>query len=189
MTDIGSTTPTPGTRGHTRTTWDHGLRGLFRRLREENPRASKAALQALFMTEYLRDDDLMEAAGIRVFGNDWSSWHGQQDEDAEPQSQPRSVPARQQQDVRQRQSAPVVPRPRRDPAVAAALVASIRTTILLDLLMPNGKRLRDCTGTECSQAGGWLVQVGTRIGSDGIVGERMSEAELRDLCDSSIAQA
>ena len=48
MPDLSTTPdPTPGTRGHTRTTWDHGLRALLRRLRFDNPRASKAELQEL----------------------------------------------------------------------------------------------------------------------------------------------
>ena len=50
--------------------------------------------------------------------------------------------------------------------------------MLLDLVQPNGKKLRDCTGDECSQAGGWLVQVGNRVGRTGIVGKQLSEAEL-----------
>jgi hypothetical protein len=185
MTDIGSTTSTHGTRGHTRTTWDHGLRWLFRRLREENPRASKAELQVLYMAEYREDDDLIEAAGIRVFGNDWISWYGQQDEDVEPQPQPQpqSAPARQQQDVRQQQ--PVRPRRRVTDADLAAVGQRLRSIILLDLVQPNGKPLRKCTGRECRGFSGWHARIADRVGDDGIVGEVLTEAEVVEIRDSS----
>jgi hypothetical protein len=34
---------------------------------------------------------------------------------------------------------------------------------LLDLVMPNGKRLRDCTGLECRETGEWLNRMGERL--------------------------
>jgi hypothetical protein len=36
---------------------------------------------------------------------------------------------------------------------------------LLDLVMPNGKRLRDCTGLECRETGEWLSRMGERLDS------------------------
>lgn len=53
--------------------------------------------------------------------------------------------------------------------------------MLLDLVQPNGKKLRDCSSEECRQAGGWLSAVGDRIGDDGIAGDQLSEADLAEL--------
>lgn len=57
-------------------------------------------------------------------------------------------------------------------------VKRVANVILLDLVLPNGKKLRDCTGRECKKAGGWLIQVGERVGDRGIVGAKLDEAEL-----------
>lgn len=54
--------------------------------------------------------------------------------------------------------------------------------MLLDMLMPNGKKLRHCTGTYCSQVGGWLSEVG-RIVGHGKVGDALSEARLKKFHD------
>jgi hypothetical protein len=50
--------------------------------------------------------------------------------------------------------------------------------ILLDLLMPNGKALRDCTGTDCRKFGGWFSRIADRVGSKK-VGDVLSEKEVR----------
>jgi hypothetical protein len=53
--------------------------------------------------------------------------------------------------------------------------------VLLDLLLPTGKKLRDSTGQECKQAGGWLTRVAKRVGDAGIVGEILNERELGEI--------
>jgi hypothetical protein len=59
---------------------------------------------------------------------------------------------------------------------------------LLDLLMPNGKPLRDCTGGECErygkadeQRGLWLQRVAAKVGPDKHVGEVLDERQLKAL--------
>ena len=56
----------------------------------------------------------------------------------------------------------------------------IKVIMLLDLMLPNGKLLRDCTGVECRAAGGWLVKIADRVG-DGVVGEVLSENEALSI--------
>ncbi len=56
--------------------------------------------------------------------------------------------------------------------------------ILLDMVQPNGKKLRDCTGIYCTQAGGWLTEVG-RIAGRGLVGKVLTEARLKKLHDQN----
>lgn len=55
---------------------------------------------------------------------------------------------------------------------------------LLDFPMPGGKTLAQSTGAECTKAGGWLVKVGKRVGPRGIVGDMLSNAELKKLLKS-----
>lgn len=52
--------------------------------------------------------------------------------------------------------------------------------MLLDLVMPNGKQLRACTGKECGKFGGWLARVGQKVGPRK-VGDVLSEAQVRKL--------
>lgn len=49
---------------------------------------------------------------------------------------------------------------------------------LLDLVMPNGKQLRHCTGAECVRFGGLYTRIGERVGAAGLVGKVLSEDEL-----------
>lgn len=71
-------------------------------------------------------------------------------------------------------------------AVAKA-AGTVKTAILeeakielLGMVMPNGKKLGDCTGRECQKFGGWLYQVGQRAGSRK-VSQVMTEQSLREL--------
>lgn len=53
--------------------------------------------------------------------------------------------------------------------------------ILLDLTMPNGKALRDCTGADCSKFGGWFSAIAEKVGSKQRVGNVLSEQQVRAL--------
>jgi hypothetical protein len=50
--------------------------------------------------------------------------------------------------------------------------------LLLDLPMPNGKRLRDCTGDDCRHFGGWFLALATKVGPTNLVGDVLSEQEV-----------
>ena len=52
---------------------------------------------------------------------------------------------------------------------------------LLDLSMPNGKPLRDCTGSDCKKFGGWLGKIAAKVGARQKVGSVLSEAQVRKL--------
>ena len=67
-------------------------------------------------------------------------------------------------------------------ARAAAVTAQIQ---LLNLGMPNGKKLRYCTGAEVAKFAPeqtpWLARVAARTPKDVMVGQALSEAEVREL--------
>jgi hypothetical protein len=151
MTDIH---PNIGTLGQTRSTWrdDNHLRGLLLRLVIENPQANREELEALYLDKAESNSTLVEEALRRSFDNDY--WQLQR------------------------------PAKRRRPLIEAEVTAvteQLRVVVLLDLVLPNGKKLRECSGQECRQAGGWLTAVADRIGNRGIVGEKLSEAEVAAL--------
>lgn len=61
--------------------------------------------------------------------------------------------------------------------------------MLLDLMMPNGKRLRACTGEECRSlsktVGQWLVAVAKEVPAKKRVGEALSEDRLHELYEAA----
>jgi len=161
MTDIH---PNIGTLGQTRSTWrdDNHLRGLLLRLVIENPQANREELEALYLDKAESNSTLVEEALRRSFDNDY--WQLQR-------------PAKRRRQLQR-------PANRRRPPTEAEITAvaeQLRVVVLLDLVLPNGKKLRECSGQECRQAGGWLTAVADRIGNRGIVGEKLSEAEVAAL--------
>ena len=75
-------------------------------------------------------------------------------------------------------------------AIREQLTEHIRTearVMLLDIVMPNGKRLRDCRGTECVkmgkvhiEKGSWWIAIGQKAGKEK-VGDVLSEAQVAKL--------
>ena len=53
--------------------------------------------------------------------------------------------------------------------------------MLLDLTAPNGKLNRHCTGAECRHFGGWYSRLADRVGDDNLVGDKVSEQDVRQL--------
>lgn len=142
---------TPGQLGQTRSSWrdESHLRGMLLRLMRQHPGATREELETMYLAEMEASKALTQEAGRRCFDNDFRST----------------------------QRAVRTPRPI-DAGELAAANERLAKVVLLDLLMPNGKKLRDCTGKDCKAAGGWLMLVGLRIGDDGIVGQQLGEAEL-----------
>jgi hypothetical protein len=63
-----------------------------------------------------------------------------------------------------------------------------RDLVLLDLVMANGKPLRDCTGAECKalgpKMGAWLTRIGEAIKPNQKAGDALSEEQVRSLYGS-----
>lgn len=78
-------------------------------------------------------------------------------------------------------------------AAAEKLKTQFKTQIVaavgLKFILPNGKMLKDCTGQECAQMGGqvgrWLQRIAAKIKPDDIVGEVLSEQQVRKLYGAS----
>lgn len=52
---------------------------------------------------------------------------------------------------------------------------------LLELVMPNGKTLADCTGAECKRIGGFAAKLAAKVPTHKTVGEVLTEKEVRAL--------
>lgn len=159
MTDM-NTDINPGVRGQTRATWRDvtHLRGLLLRLVQENPDADREDVEALFVAKVEMSAALIEEAARYAFDNNW-------DAITKPKSKPRT---------------------KISAAAVAAVAKQVKSIVLLDLVLPGGKALRDATGAECEQAGGWYIKVGKRVGKQGIVGATLSEAQVAEIFTTSV---
>lgn len=63
----------------------------------------------------------------------------------------------------------------------AEMKAKVRGVILLDLVLPNGKALRDATGAECAKAGGFFAEVAKTIKPTQVVDRHLKEADLQNI--------
>jgi ABC-type branched-subunit amino acid transport system substrate-binding protein len=122
-------------------------------------KASEAKRRAVFISR-ARDDD---AVAMQIIGN----WFDRYKYAYEPK------PAKSQAVVQQRAA-------ERD-AVVAKVVAQVRQVVLLDMTAPNGKKLRDLTGRECGQIGGWFGKLAAKVKATQKVGSVLSEGEVRKL--------
>lgn len=69
----------------------------------------------------------------------------------------------------------------RTAAVFEEMKAKVRGVILLDLVLPNGKALRDATGSECAKAGGFFTEVAKALKPTQVVDKHLSEADLQNI--------
>jgi len=63
----------------------------------------------------------------------------------------------------------------------AETVQKLKTLVLMDLIMPNGKRLRECTGSELVGFGGWLADVGKIVLKKGTRTKAGTAATEKDI--------
>jgi hypothetical protein len=65
------------------------------------------------------------------------------------------------------------------------IVAQVREVVLLDMVTPNGKKLRHLTGRECKEIGGWFGKIATKVKAAQKVGSALSEMQIRKLWSSA----
>lgn len=156
-----------GTLGAKVQSW-HGAnpRELLKRVIDDNPGADRPALFALFK-EALQDDDEYIAAIVEYwFANNYNSIIHT------PLSRPTNAATyeRTVADIKEQLGKKI----KESAAIA-----------LLDMVMPNGKTLADCTGGECMtlrrNIGGWLLRVARRVKTDETVGSTLTEEQLQAL--------
>lgn len=186
-----SHTPTKGT-GAFRSSWRaRNPRAILEALVAAHPqkegqpdRAYEADLLLLFDAETRKEDEKAEKAGkegpIRTIFEYWLANNYRSLKRAMADASPEVVRLRKQeaekitQDVR---------------AAVNAKIKSEARVMLMDLMMPNGRRLRNCTGRECtklgSSVGRWLSLIGKSIEPTQRVGEALSEDKLHELYEAA----
>jgi soluble cytochrome b562 len=153
-----------GYRSATQQTWKGDpIRTAVIRLRVEHPRASREKINAMLAVAAREDDDLLEAM---------AEYCGNNTQNAIEQSE-------------RRRASTVRPTPQE----AAETKAEVRATVenikaqilLLNLEMPNGKRMRYCTGAEMEKFGAGYRAIARKVGKTKRVGEVLDEKGVQAL--------
>jgi len=153
----------PGVRGHTRSTWrdETHLRGVLLRLVAENPDEPREEIEALYLAKVEMVPKLVEEALRRTFDVDW----------AQLQKPARLQKRLTTEEIEAKKTA------------VEAIVENIKTVVLLDLVQPNGKKLRDCSGADVrafeKQMPSWFKAIAAKVKPDEIVGKVLSEDDVR----------
>jgi hypothetical protein len=142
-----------GQQGAKRSSWEKvHYRDLALRICEDHPDLSVDELATLFECELQDHPAYLRSIAVYVMANTRASLT------------PRRVPSE---------------RAMEDKLVTK--IAAKAAQQLMAIMMPNDKPLRHCTGAECIKFGGWLTQVGRRIGDKAVVGDKLTEADLQKM--------
>jgi hypothetical protein len=155
-----------GTTGAYRATWRKGNpRSVLETIVAKNPKATPKQIWDVFHRETEDDSELIVAMKWYWFDNNLKSIL--RDEDSPPPTQASKS---------EKESA----------------IKKIKDRIkyeasqLLELIMPNDKRLADCTGAECRAFGGWLIYVAKKVPGNRTVGEILTEKQLYRMFRAAI---
>ena len=151
-----------GMQGAFRQTWRKGNpRALLKTLLEKNPKADATAIYKMFWEEIQDDKDL-----VRDIVGYWLDHNYHSLKQAE-------MPIKNKQAAQKQKAAAVEQLKER--------IHQESKIILLDLLMPNSKRLADCTGAECGRFNGWMAQLANTVPPNKTVGSVLSEDQIYQL--------
>ena len=156
-----------GTTGAKRQSWKAtNPRELLKRIMEDHPKWDKDRVLQTFLTEVSDNRRYFETIVEYWFAN---NFHSLVERPSSPHRFRQAVTTA-TVDVRQK---------------VEQQIEQKAEVMLLDMLMPNGKMLRDCTGAECSKLstkiGGWLLRIAKRIKPTQTVGSALNEAQAREL--------
>ena len=151
-----------GIQGAFRATWRKAQpRLLLEQLIRDNPSVDEEKIHGLFWEEIEDDQDTLRACVEYWLDNNYASI-------LRPKSRLvglAAVPA--QNSAREQAKQQIEHRIKHEARL-----------VLLDLVMPNDKRLGDCTGNECRQFGQWFAVLAEKVPSAEIVRNVLSEKEI-----------
>ena len=149
----------------TRQSWKRdNIRVAIAELRDANPQSTEDRLVQLYAERMKADDDLLQATAEYAVINALNSMERK----APAASTSRPAPAPQERAARAQE--------------VEKMVSSIKEQItLLNMEMPNGKRMRWCTGAEMMKFGGAFTKIGKKVGSTKNVGTVLDEKQVRAL--------
>lgn len=174
-----------GSQGAKRQSWEPGNpRPLLLRLAREHPKADADALEKAHLEaiiEAIRDGDFDYVRGLHSY---WFGNNLQSALNADPDlKRSFSPPARAAEHK-------MVDATKADAKAAiAAHIERSAKLVLLDLILPNGKKLRNATGADCKglapKMGIWLANIARKVQPNQTVGKILTEKEVRHIYDGA----
>ena len=135
------------------------IRQLVIALVDENPNTTDEHLIQMAIQRMREDEEWLMAAGEYAVMQTLNTMHARH----------RSSPVSSQQRAQAS-------------AERQTIVENIKQQImLLNLEMPNGKRMRWCTGAEMEKFGGAFSRIGKKVGKSKTVGQVLSEEQVKSL--------
>lgn len=163
----------PGTLGAKRMSWRHGPRELLKHIIDDLGTADRERLLAAFTEQMFLPGNrpALESAIEYFFTNNLNSLL-----EHSGLASSRTLARARTRERTEQVSKDIV---RQLTAVAGHM--------LLDLVLPHGKPLKETTGSECLAIGGWLSHIGAKMKSDDLVGAVFSEEQLRNIFEKKAA--
>lgn len=135
---------------------------LLRQMREADRTASPEHLFRKWCDIVRDDDDYLSAALHHAFTNINTTL--ERDENKTPPT------AKQTAERRASEQAKV-----------SALKERVAKIVLMNIMLPTGKLLRESTFADCKKAGGWFAKVAAKGKPNQVVGRTLSEVDLQKL--------
>ena len=153
----------PGTYGAKRQSWKkENPRDLLKQILDENPRASEEKIMRLFESAVRNNEIYFEAILEYWFANNYRSLV-------------HKLPTV-HENIAKKSAAT-----KRANSAKKMVLSAVTKIVLLDMILPNGKHLRDATGADCTKAGGWFTRIASVVKPSQRVGEILSENEIQKL--------
>jgi hypothetical protein len=138
---------------------------LLQRLVDGDPNASRSRVLKNWLKEVRADDAYIEAVELYAFDNLWNSVTRKRDVVRRP------TPSAEDK---------VALRKWREERIASIHEQVVEKVLTLSFVMPNGRSLADCSGTEVAKVGGIFAAIGKRAGKR-LVREAFTDDQLRAL--------
>jgi hypothetical protein len=135
---------------------------VVEQLHAEHPRVGENVLIRLLEKRLRQDDDALRAAAEFIVETTLAAQHKLAER-------------------LNRRSAPPERKALERAATAAIVDATARKVLLLNLVMPNGKPMRDCTGTEMASFSHAYRRIAARVRPEELVGNVLTEADVAAL--------
>jgi SepF-like predicted cell division protein (DUF552 family) len=136
------------------------VRTIIAELRENHPKADEQRLIKLF-AEKMKDDDILLNAAAEYLVM-------------------LAINSLERAKASQRFAEPAY-RNTREEKIKEIIAVGKETILFLNMEMPNGKRMRWCTGAEMQKFGGAFTKIGKRVGSTKTVGQVLDEKQVRQI--------
>jgi hypothetical protein len=158
-----------GMKGATTQSWsrDNSWRLCFKDIQDEHPKASERELCKIVAEIVLDDQAVLNALVAYGVRNQLAAQDGYQQRAEQPA-------------LRQRTERTPEQKAAAEASVKAAAEKALDSIMQLNVTMPNGKRLRHCTGIEVAGWGKGYQAIGRKVGRK-LVGEVLDEQAVRDL--------